>query len=64
MRRAVDQYYYGMYSDIQDATVQTILDAVVAELQRNPERCVCHNSHQLTPIAECTFADATGRQTL
>jgi alpha-mannosidase len=36
--KTVDQYYYGSDSDIQNANVQLILDAVTAELARNPAR--------------------------
>ena len=36
--KTVDEYYYGLRSDIQKAGVQYILDSVVRTLNRNPER--------------------------
>ena len=36
--KTLDQYFYGSDSDIQNANVQLILDAVTAELARNPDR--------------------------
>ncbi|KAM8843149.1 lysosomal alpha-mannosidase [Synchiropus picturatus] len=36
--KTVDQYYYGDRNDIQHAGVQYILDSVVEELLKNPER--------------------------
>ncbi|XP_069124923.1 lysosomal alpha-mannosidase-like [Argopecten irradians] len=36
--KTVDQYFYGDKSDIQRAGVQYILDAVIAELQKDPTR--------------------------
>jgi alpha-mannosidase len=36
--KTVDEYYYGSRNDIQRATVQNILNAVIKELQFNPDR--------------------------
>ncbi|XP_059478736.1 lysosomal alpha-mannosidase-like [Neocloeon triangulifer] len=36
--KTVDQYYYGHKNDIQTAGVQYILDSVVNELPKNPDR--------------------------
>ncbi|XP_052022231.1 lysosomal alpha-mannosidase isoform X2 [Apodemus sylvaticus] len=36
--KTVDQYYYGILSDVQHASVQYILDSVIAALQENPTR--------------------------
>ncbi|XP_019717347.1 lysosomal alpha-mannosidase [Hippocampus comes] len=36
--KTVDQYFYGDRNDIQHAGVQYILDSVVEELQKNPDR--------------------------
>ena len=36
--KTVDEYFYGANKTIQDAAVQYILDTVVTELQKNPNR--------------------------
>ena len=36
--KTVDQYYYGSANEIQDAGVGYIIDTVVTELSKNPER--------------------------
>ena len=36
--KTVDEYFYGGNKTIQDAAVQYILDTVVTELQKNPNR--------------------------
>ncbi|KAI4469630.1 alpha-mannosidase [Holotrichia oblita] len=36
--KTVDQYYYGEYSDIQNAGVQYILDSVIDSLENDPNR--------------------------
>ena len=36
--KTVEQYYYGLNSTIQNACVSCILDTVIHELQRNPNR--------------------------
>ncbi|GAB1293420.1 Lysosomal alpha-mannosidase [Apodemus speciosus] len=36
--KTVDQYYYGILSDVQHASVQYILDSVIASLLKNPAR--------------------------
>ena len=36
--KTVDEYFYGLRNDIQNAGVQYILDSVVRALHRNPER--------------------------
>jgi len=36
--KTVDQYFYGANNSIQDAGVQYILDTVIEELRRNPNR--------------------------
>ena len=36
--KTVDQYYYGSNNSIQEAGVGYIIDTVVTELQKNPER--------------------------
>jgi alpha-mannosidase len=36
--KTVDQYYYGLYNEIQHAAVQYIIKSVVAALARNPQR--------------------------
>ena len=36
--KTVDQYYYGSANNIQDAGVGYIIDTVVTELSKNPER--------------------------
>ena len=36
--KTVDQYYYGLYNDIQHAAVQYVLKSTTAALMRNPAR--------------------------
>ena len=36
--KTVDEYFYGANKTIQDAAVQYILDTVITELQKNPNR--------------------------
>ncbi|XP_063226460.1 lysosomal alpha-mannosidase-like isoform X2 [Bacillus rossius redtenbacheri] len=36
--KTVDQYYYGSHTSTQNAGVQYILDSVIQELRRNPDR--------------------------
>lgn len=36
--KTVDQYFYGANNSIQNAGVQYILDSVVDELSKNPDR--------------------------
>lgn len=36
--KTVDQYYYGILNDVQHASVQYILDSVIASLLENPTR--------------------------
>lgn len=36
--KTVDEYFYGANNSIQDAGVQYILDTVITELQKNPNR--------------------------
>lgn len=36
--KTVDEYFYGANKSIQDAAVQYILDTVITELQKNPNR--------------------------